>query len=228
MKKKIITTIAALCLSALPINALAAGGLSVTQKNVIIFDGKDSGYFYAKIENIGDSPIALKQGKLVLFSDKDEILCAEDYIDSMPNDIMLEAGEHVYTSKFLWDSALEGATIGDIKFSIETRDDGYRASKVDAEAVLDIKGKDSFENYVYVTLTNNTDEVEYDYYITAAITDNEGNILYVDGNSYNTLGLHSGSTVTLKMNVDYDLVSYYESHGLTPANVEVMAYCKNE
>jgi hypothetical protein len=71
----------------------ASGNITVTDKNACIFSGKESGYFYAKVENDGDEPIGVDSGKLVLFSGNDDILVTSDYVNTYPARVILNPGE---------------------------------------------------------------------------------------------------------------------------------------
>ena len=74
--------------------AMAAGELSVTDKTAFIYPGKDSGYFYAKIENTGDAPAGVDSGQMVLFSDTGDILETSSYVSTYPNRLILNPGEY--------------------------------------------------------------------------------------------------------------------------------------
>lgn len=222
MKKKIVILLTTFTMAAFSATAMAEGTLTAETNSVYIFDGKDSGWFYAKIENTGDAPIIFDNSKLALFSDKDELISSEDYIESYPSNMVVQPGEYVYASAFLWDSALEGASIGDIKYSIQAGEKGKEIIKIPCEASFEINGTDSYDNYIYVTITNETGETVYDYYVTAALTDAEGNVCFVDKQNLNTLGVGPNSTITLKMYIDNDIVSYHNTHGIVPENIDVM------
>lgn len=202
----------------------AEGKLSVSQKNLHIFDGDDNGYFYAKIENTGDETIAVGTGTLVAFTAEDEIAFSEDYISVIPGRVELAPGEYVYAKEYIWDSALQDNTIGDYKFSIESNARGNVYKKEQCEAHFDLPGADSYDNYVYVTFTNTTDELIYGYCIAVALTDAEGNLLFVDGDTIDALAVYPGSTISVRVYVDQDLMSYYKAHDLKPSNVDAMVY----
>ena len=207
-----------------PHAVFAEGNLSVSDKTAHIFAGKDSGYFYAKVENTGDEPVGIDNGKLVLFSDQDEILETSDYINSYPNRMILNPGEYTYLSEFLWNSDLKNKTIGDIKFSVGTTDRGKEAMRIPCEVSYQIKGSDSFDNYIYITFTNEDSQIRYGYYMTAALYDENGNLVYVDKNRYEKVGVHPGSTVTMDLYIDNDNVEYFEANNITIATVDALVY----
>ena len=203
---------------------LAAGELTVTDKTAFIFPGQDSGYFYAKVENTGDAPAGVDSGNLVLFSADDEILETSSYITTYPSRLILAPGEYTYVSDFLWNSALKNQTLGDVKFSVSETDRGQEVRRIPCEVSYEIKGADSFDNYIYVTITNEDSEIRYGYYLVAALMDTGGNLIYVDKESYEHVGLHPGSTSTFGLYIDNDIVEYYEANGIEVGSVEALVY----
>ncbi len=222
--KKTIAFALALLLIFVCTAGLAEGKLTVTSKNVIVHIGEDSGIFVARVENTGDAPIYYDNGKLVIFSEDDDILATENYVYSSPGDLLLNPGEYTYAYEYLWSSPLKNANLGDIKFSVTSGESGYSYDRIPAAAVIDMPGSSTLKNYVNVTFTNTSDEVLYGVYVVCAMMDADGNVIFVDRNSYDNLGIHPGSTVTLKMYIDADLVNYYEVKGLMPASVDALVY----
>jgi len=202
---------------------MAEGKLTVVSKNAIIYYGKDSGVLVGKVENTGDEPIYYDNGKLVIFSEDDDILVTENYVSSCPDSILLQPGESAYFYEFLWSSPLKNAKIGDVKFSVASDTRGYKYDQLPASAEIEMPASDSY-NYVNVTFTNTTDEVIYGVYVVSAMTDADDNVIFVERNSYNNLGVHPGSTVTLKMYIDSDLINYYESNNIRPTGVDARIY----
>lgn len=227
MKKMIIVTtlIATILLSTI---CFATGNVTVTDKTACIYAGDDSGYFYAKVENDGDKPVGVDNGKLVLFSGNDDILVTSDYVNTYPSRIILNPGEYTYISEFLWDSNLKNQTIGDVKFSIDTTDRGTEAERIPCEASYEINGSDSHDNRIYVTLTNDSDETRYGYYVIAALLDTAGNLVYVNTNRLESVGLHPGSTATFSLYMDSDSINYLEQNGIQIGSVDAIVYYREE
>ncbi len=222
--KKLIALVSVLLVIACCGTCLAEGKLTVTSKNVIIYPGKDSGVLVARVENTGDAPIYYDNGKLVIFSESDDILATENYVYSSPSDVLLNPGEYTYVYEFLWSSPLKNAKLGDIKFSVTSDTRGYSYDKIPATAVIDMPGSNTLSNYVNVTFTNTSDEILYGAYVVCAMMDADDNIVFVNRNNYDNLGIHPGSTVTLKMYIDSDLVNYYEANGIQPTKVDALVY----
>ena len=223
MKRRMLigTIIATLLFSTV---ALAEGSIEVTDKTTFLIPGKKIGYFYAKIENTGDAPIGVDNGKLVVFSDKDDILSTSDYVSSYPSRILLNPGEYTYLKESMWDDALEGQTLGDVKFSIEGTDRSEEVESIPCEVTFALNG--SYDNYAYVTFTNDSDETRYDYYIDIALFDEEGNLIYVDTTSHDSVGVHPGSTITVKNYVDSNNLEYFAANGITVSSADAVVYYK--
>ena len=222
--KKWIALMAALLLVTFCTAGLAQGKLTVTSKTVIIYSGRDSGVFVARVENTGNAPICYDNGTLVIFSEDDELLAAENYVSSSPSDVRLAPGEYTYIYEFLWSSPLKNARLGDVRFSVTSDSRGYSFDRIPASAVIDMPGSGSYSNYVNVTFTNNSEKVLYGAYVVCAMMDADDNVIFVNRNNYDNLGIHPGSTVTLKMYIDSDLVNYYEANGIVPVKVDALVY----
>ena len=220
MRKMIALLLVILCL--LSSTAFAEGKLKVTEKNLLVYSGDDNGYFYAKVENIGDAAVGVDRGDLVVFSDDDEIILSDSFVTTLPSYVVLQPGDYLYVNEFLWDSALKDATIGDYKFSITAGRSMKTLEKIPCEATFQLTGVDSYDNYVYVTFTNTLDAPVYDFYVVAALRDADGNLVFVDSNSLSNIAVHPGSSITTKLYVDRDLMEYYKMNGIEPETVDAM------
>ena len=217
--KRIIALVLAMLL-VFSVSAMAEGKLKATEKNLILFDDGETGYFLAKVENVGDEAIGSDDGNLVIFSDDDEIMVTEDYISTLPDYIILAPGEYAYVSEFLWDEALGSAEIGDYKFSIPTAEDGreYAADKCEATYELD-----EYFSYAYITYTNNGD-TDRSLYFAIAMHDAEGNLIYADNEVNEAVLVAPGSTITYRAYIDSSFVEYWDANGIEPAEIEAIAY----
>lgn len=200
--------------------ASAEGMLTVTQKNLIEFEGKDTGYFFAKVENTGDAPIGVGKGKLVAFSKNDEILVTKDYIYSFPSYTILQPGEYVYVQTFIWENILETKDISDYKFSIEAEKVTEKTQRIPAKITLDTGNK--YDNYAYITFTNTTDQILEESSVSFGMYDAAGKFLYAEGISNNTVGIHPGSTVTVKIYIRSDILDYFAAKGMTPTQTDAV------
>lgn len=226
--KKLISVVLALLMFALSSTAFADGKLTTTKKNLIIFPGDDTGYFYARIENTGDAPLSVTLSDLVVFSDNDEIILSDSYITTTPSNTIIEPGNHLYVAEFLWDSALEGATVSDYKFSAKAGTSKRTIERIPGEAVLDLTDSDGTDNYIHVTFTNTTAALISDFHVVAAIYDADDNLIFVDSTSLSSISVHPNSTITVKLYIDRKLMDYYEANNLTPTTVDAIVSYTND
>ncbi|MCF0134750.1 MAG: hypothetical protein HUJ72_12855 [Blautia sp.] len=211
-------------LAAAPINVMA-DGLEITEKNIIEFSGDDTAYFFARVENNGTEPVSLARGKFVGVSESGELVVTSDFVSTMPSYITLEPGQHVYAREYIWDSALQDKNVAECIFSMDTREEGDAIVPVDCEVEKDFKG--SLQNYIVVTFENTTDEIMYDYYITAVMHDDAGNLIFADGDYIETWGIHPGSKVSAKVYVSNDFFDHYLEMGINVGDVEGQVFlCK--
>ena len=81
---------------------------------------------------------------------------------------------------------------------------------------------------MYVTFENTTDEARYDFYVTAALYDTNGNLILVDTNCISEIAVHPGSSLTVKMYIDKDVLWHYKENGIEPDTIDAMVYYEKE
>jgi hypothetical protein len=210
------------------ISALAEGEKSVTQKNFYAMDSSFStyGYLFAKVENVGDEAIYLDSGKLVVFDSNDEIIETSDYVSAYPR--YLEPGEYAYVRDW---SILDvnADAVADYKFSIGTTNVYNTTTRFACETGYDPGDTDyTYDDYMYATFTNTSDETVYGVYAVLALLDADGNILDVSYDVANSFGVHAGSTVTMRVSVDSDIVEYLQENKIEPTSVDALIYVEND
>ncbi|MBE5786864.1 MAG: hypothetical protein E7324_04905 [Clostridiales bacterium] len=218
MKKMAALVLAMICI--FTSSAFAAGKLKVISKNLIEFDGDDTGYFFAKVQNVGDAAIGVRTGKLVGFSENDEIIISESIVYSTPSYIRLEPGEYVYVTEYLWEPILETEDVVDYKFSMETYANPQRYEIIPCEVRYELDGQ--YNSYVSVTFTNTADKEQEGIHVSVALTDEEDHLVFVDGNAINGVVVHPGSTITVKMSIDSRIIEYYNNHETKIVNADAI------
>lgn len=218
--KKRVGLILVLLLCLLSVSAFADGKLKATEKNLIIYDGKDSGYFYAKVENVGDAPIGTDSGDLVAFSEDDEIIFTKSYVTTVPSYVVLEPGDYLFAKEFIWESALKESGVADYKFSISGEKRTKKVIKLPCEAEFELGEPDKFKSFISITLKAPDDKQLEDFYTVAALYDAEGTLIYVDTYTTSSIIVHPGSIITVKISIDNDMVKYYKAHGIVPTSVD--------
>lgn len=222
--KKLTALILSVLLICSAATGLAEAVFTVTSQSAYVYPEKDTGAYFARVENTGDTGAYFGDGKLELFKGGNEKLTSVDYISSNPYGIWLEPGESTYVSEYLWGSELLRATVSDAKLSVAAGEYGYRYRKLPLEAEIEMPDGQAYENYVNVTFTNTTDEIIYGGAIVCALLDAEGKVIFVSTNSYDTIGVHPGSTITAKLYVDYDMALYFQTNNIEPARAEAVLY----
>jgi hypothetical protein len=207
--------------------ALADGKQKVVQKNYYVVESYSNYfYFFAKVENAGDAPITLDTGMLVIFDQDDEIVQTENYVYPYPR--YLEPGEYAYARD--WTFLEIGADdIGDVKFSIGLDRLRNPVTRIPCEAVYDAGDPLSkYDDYIYVTIANTTDQTLFNLRVVGALLDEEGNILYVGQDSMSNLGIHAGSTVTARLYIDSDFAEHFMNNRIVPAVVDALVYIEED
>ena len=211
--------------AALAEEAAPKAQITVVEQRFINMDDDGRGFYFAKVQNTGDAAgYADYKGNLVLFDADGNIILTENYVHTKPSDVYLAPGEYAYVCENIYDDAIDESAVADCKFSIKAVDDGEEYDKIVSEAKIHYEEDD---NYVDVTFTNTTDEILYDYEIVAAMYDQNGELLFVSAETVSGIGVHPGSTVTIRLYMSEDVVMYLYREGLTPTTVDALVYCED-
>ncbi len=224
--RKLFALALVLVLVCCSVNAFAAGKLSTVKENFWVISSywADAAYAYAKVENTGDKQIDVNAGILEIYDEKGDVITSGNYLQVYPR--CLQPGEYTYVSL-----AMEVGTAKDIgkpdsyKLVITGKtDDESSTARLPAELKLE-EGEWWKQDYVYATVTNNTEETVYDILTVFAILDAEGNILCIDSDSqFAAYGLTPGSSVVIRREINKAFINYFTAKGITPASVDVIAY----
>ena len=223
-KRALLLTLALLIL-AMP--ALAAGKLQVDQENVweIKTDWSHDAYLFAKVANVGDRDITINSGVFEVYDAEGQPITSEDYLDSYVE--VLKPGEYTYVS-MQGDLEDDAPAPADHSLTVTGKsDNSVETLRLPCTAELRLNETVSWyaADYMYVTITNNTEADVYDISVVAALLDQEGNILYLDDESlYSSCALTAGSSIIYRMEIPDQFKALYEAQGLTPASVDAIAY----
>lgn len=229
MKKVFVTfLIAALALSMT--SALAAGKLSVTEEDFYVIDSYSLyGYVFAKVENVGDRPIKVNAGILEIFDTEGDVLTSTDYIDA--NAEYLQPDEYTYISASTRIEDVTAEDVDDYMLTVTGKsEDDYINLRLPCttEYQADVQEGYSTHNYMYATVTNDTDAPVYKIEIVLALLDADGKILYMDEDSMYNKGLMPGSSIVVRVDVSSSFIELFEKEGLTPASVDAIAFTRIE
>lgn len=224
--KKIVCLMLALVLCLGATSAFAAGKLSVTQENFHYISGLwNYGYAYAKVENIGDRPIKVNAGVLEMYDENGEVITSTDWVQSYAT--YLQPGEYTYVSMYE-DIEEGGATPDDYMITLTGKSDtSVTALRLPVEVKLELDVVDGWweHDYMYATVTNNTENPLYSIEVVFALLDAEGNILNIDSKAlYDELALMPGSSMIVRKDISSSFMEYYEANGIVPAAVDAIAY----
>ena len=216
-----------LILALLTSTALAAGKLSVEQENFHVIDSYSVyGYAYAKVANVGDKPIKINTGLLEIFNSDGDALTSTDYYYGYAE--YLQPDEYTYV--YLYDQVedVEASMVDDYMVTLTGKANTDYVSHrfpCTTEYVPNVREGYWTYNYMYTTVTNDTEEPVYGIEVVLALLDAEGNILFMDSeNLYNDVALMPGSSITIRKDVSSSFIEYFEKNGLVPTTVEAIAF----
>ncbi|HOO90855.1 MAG TPA: FxLYD domain-containing protein, partial [Syntrophales bacterium] len=225
--KKTIAIVLCLLLGLLAAPALAAGKLDVSQENFMVIDSYWTyGYAYARIDNVGDKPIMINAGILEIFDANGDAITSSDYLN--PYAEFLQPGEYTYANIYAEITDVAAADVADYSLTITGKSDKDYATlrlPVTTDYIEGVEEWYSTYNYMYATVTNDTDQPIYDVTVVLVLLDADGNILYmIDASMYTDKAIMPGSSIQIKEFVNQDFIAWYQAQGLTPASVDAIAF----
>ena len=220
MMKRALGLCLALCMLLAAVSALA--DLTVAQENLVIYDGDDAGYYFAIVRNDGNAPAAMSSGELVLRGEDGSQLVKEGFVTASPYAFAMQPGESVFVSEFLWDSALQNAAVSSYSLTLKENPYPHDYEMIPSTGFLMLGGNQ--DNYVVVSFTNITDHTVFDFTVCAAVMDPAGELLLTASRNYDGLGVNPGSTVSVRMDIDYRLVKYFSDRSTKFGVVDSRVY----
>ena len=224
--KKFFAVLLVLVFCMTSVSALAAGKLNVAQENfyTVTTSYSVTGYVFAKVENTGDKTIGIKGGLFEVYDADGETVATDDYPYTYLH--VLEPGEYTYVRGYGYVSDPE-AVMDDYTFEIYGKGElDYIDNRlpVETELALDYKEGYSTYNYMFATVTNDTEETAYDVEVVMALLAEDGQILYVNNVSLYNVGITAGSSATFRINIDSAFMDYINENGITVAGVDAIAF----
>ena len=225
--KKTIAIVLCLLIGLMAAPALAAGKLDVSQENFMVIDSYWTyGYAYARIDNVGDKPIMVNAGILEIFDANGDSITSSDYLNAYAE--YLQPGEYTYANIYAEIEDAAGADVDDYALTITGKSDKDYVSQrlpVTTDYVEGVEEWYSTYNYMYATVTNDTDQPIFDVQVVLVLLDADGNILYMtDASMYYDKAIMPGSSILIKEYVNEDFITWYEAQGLAPASVDAIAF----
>ena len=179
------------------------------------------------MENVGNKPINVNAGVLEEYDENGDVITSSDYLSTYAK--CLQPGEYTYVSI---SKEIEMAeNVGkpdDYMLTITGKtDDTSSTLRLPVEGKLSLGESNGWwtEDYMYATVTNNTDDVVYNISTVFALLDSEDNILYIGNDSlYNSHGLTPGSSIVIKAEIPSTSMDYFTAKGIKPTVLDVIAY----
>lgn len=206
----------------------AAGGkLEIVEENALFIQSYSNlQYVYAVVKNYGTADAYVQDCLLKVFDAQGNEIAVKEYGDT--NAAYLKPGESTVISM---NADVEEATPASYTLTITQGEDAYYANtRYDAQTKLALNVEDgwSVRNYLYASVTNNTDDTVYDLEAAFALRDEDGSIIYVDDKTCYDLGIPSGGSVIVRLDIPDEFMEYYEANGIKPAAVDVIAFTEEE
>lgn len=226
MKKFAVLSLVLIMMALLAVPAFAAE-FSVTESTLFIYDNDDDGYFFAKVENTGETGGYCGSSVLEILNGSNEAFITKNYVSASPYGIWLEPGESVYIRESIWDKALLETPVSGFNFTPGVSNYGSKYHQVPCEAEFYFSTESKYDNEIFVTFTNNTAELMYNFEIVAALYDADDTLAYVYSSSYSNVAIHPGSTLTIMLDVNSTLSEHLNTHGIVPSRVVGMVYIED-
>ena len=227
--KKTLALMLTLVLTLSACSALAAGKLNVVQENYYTVPGYSNyGYVFAKVENSGDKPIKVNAGVLEIYDEAGDVITSEDYMEA--NAEYLEPGEYTYVEIRAEIEGEEVAADHMLTLTGKSEKDAM-CLRLPCESDLQMNVVDGWwrHDYMYATITNNTEEPLYSIETAFALLDAEGNIVYMDeDNLYTDHALMPGSSMIVRKDISSTFIDYFEANNIVPVAVDAFAYVEIE
>lgn len=225
MKKKIffVCLLISFFVFTLPVNA--EGKLAVEYEN-FIFTGDYFGEYYAKITNTGNSGTGVGNLNLEIIDTSGNTILTETWLGTCPFDAWLEPGESIYVWDFISDQELT-REIGSFQLTIDSSSRSRHYTEIPCSYEL-YYDQDADDNAIFVTFTNQTDAMLFDFQIAAALYDQDDHLIFADYSMYYDLGAHPGGTFTAYFQIDSFLTMAYVREKIEPSRVEVHVWVEDD
>ena len=204
--KKVVSILLVVLLLSVSTATYAAGKLTVDQENFhVVSSYWTYGYAYAKVSNAGDKATKINAGVLEIYDEAGDVLTSSDYLTAYAE--YLEPGEYTYVKMY---SEITSGKAADYNLT---------------DLQMDVKSGWWTYNYMYATVTNNTDKPIYGIQVVLVLLDAEGNILDIEDESmYDNKALTPGSSMIVRKDIPSAHMDYFKANGIVPASVDAIAY----
>ncbi|MDD2649298.1 MAG: FxLYD domain-containing protein [Eubacteriales bacterium] len=229
--KKLLSIALALCLTLTATAALAAGKLNVVQEDFhVVGTSYVYGHAYAKVENSGDKPIKINSGVLEIYDGDGNPITSVDYMNAYAR--YLAPGEYTYVRMSSDIAEGQAANVSDYMMTLAGKSDNSTHDlRLPVETAISLGEGDKWytRNYIYATVTNNTENPLYSISVVLAVLDAEGKIVYIDDDSlYSDRALMPGSSMIIRKDISTSFMDYFAANNIVPTTVDAIAYVEIE
>ena len=222
--KKVVSILLVVLLLSVSTATYAAGKLTVDQENFYVVSSYGTyGYAYAKVSNAGDKATKINAGVLEIYDEAGDVLTSSDYLTAYAE--YLEPGEYTYVKMY---SEITSGKAADYNLTLTQKTDNSERTlrlPVETDLQMDVKSGWWTYNYMYATVTNNTDKPIYGIRVVLVLLDAEGNILDIEDESmYDNKALTPGSSMIVRKDIPSAHMDYFKANGIVPASVDAIAY----
>ena len=228
MKKFAVFSLVLILAALLCLSAFADAELTITEETLFIYDNDDDGYFFAKVENTGDAPTYYRTGVLEILDDDGNAFITKNYVSSSPYGVYLEPGESAYVRDSIWDKALLDTHVSGYNFTVTPDTWGTKYRHIPCDAEFYYSTDSTYDNDMFVTFSNDSDDLLHDIAIVAALYDENDTLLYVYSTSYGNIAIHPGGTITIMLDINGTLCKHLNAYEYTPVRIEGFVYAEED
>lgn len=228
MKKIAVFSLVLIFAALLCVPAFADAQMELVESSLIIYDNDDDGYFYGLVQNVGDKAGYYDSGVLEIKDEAGNAFITKNWLGTSPSSIYLEPGESAYVRYSIWDKALLETAVSGFTFTASTGTYGTKYYQIPCYAEYYFSTESKYDNTVFVTVTNNSDKLLYDFEIVTALYDANDNLVFVRSSNSDSVAVHPGSTITVSQYIDSSLAEYLTKHEMVPARIEAFVYLEEE
>lgn len=200
-------------------------GLVVTESSLFYNEREKSGYFFAKVENHGQSSVSFGHTRFAAFDTKGQLLYENNYIDSSPMYALIEPGDYIYVSRdWRADNVTSDQNLH-FEFQPEPYDYSIDYRRISCEASFKlIYEYGSPHINLEVLLENTTNELICSPQVVYAFYNKDGQLITVGNQYLNEVSIFPNSRILITPWVNTDLIKYLVDKGQTPETVVALIY----
>ena len=230
MKRKAFVLGLLLILITLPTSqAFAAGKLVSSEDSLRIIPYYTDGFYgavCAELSNTGDKPVQFSSGLVELFDPDGNSITSADVYGCYPP--VLQPGENAYLYSSSYVATTDKSYISDYMLTVTGKGSiSQKITRLTSAARYDqVTGDYAAYHYLVSEAKNDTENVLTAFEIVFVMRDAEGKLLYVANSAWSgyNVGIMPGSSLELRIDMGWDLVTYLTDNNIVAPTVESIAY----